>query len=95
MLIGSIGSVNIPGGLTWGWVPISQGDGALIDIWLPNGVAYSAQVMEQGSIQVAFNMPTGVTTGSAIRFRFKNIGGNRSVTTAGSYVNLYLVEFKK
>ena len=63
--------------------------------YLPTSVAYSAHVMEQGSIQIAFTMPSGVTASTALIFRFKNNGGARKVTTSGSYVNLFLVEFKK
>lgn len=95
VLVGSISSVNIPGDLTWGMVTVPQTDGYPIDVYLPNGVEYSAQVMEQGSIQIAFTMPSGVTSSTALRFRFKNNGGARNVTTSGSYVNLFLVEFKK
>ena len=94
VLVGSISSVNIPGGLTWGWVYVDA-EGGGTNVWLPTGVAYSAQVMEQGSIQIAFTMPSGITANTALRFRFKNNGGARNVTTSGSYVNLFLVEFKK
>ena len=71
----------------------AEGGGS--DVWLPKNVAYSALVMEQGSIQIAFTMPSGVTASTALRFVFKNNGGARKVTTSGSYVNLFLVEFKK
>lgn len=94
VLIGSIVSVNIPSGLVWGDVYYAQ-EGGGIYMWLPKGVEYAAQVMEQGSIQIAFTMPSGVTASTALKFRFKNNGGSRNVTTSGSYVNLYLVEFKK
>lgn len=96
VLVGSISSVNIPGDLNWGWVITGVDEGGVrTEAWLPTSVAYSAQVMEQGSIQIAFNMPSGVTSSTALRFRFKNNGGARNVTTSGSYVNLFLVEFKK
>jgi predicted phage tail protein len=94
VLIGSIVSINIPSGLVWGNVYYAQ-EGGGIYMWLPTGVEYAAQVMEQGSIQIAFTMPSGVTASTALKFRFKNNGGSRNVTTSGSYVNLYLVEFKK
>ena len=94
VLIGSIVSINIPSGLVWGNVYYAQEGGGFY-MWLPTGVEYAAQVMEQGSIQIAFTMPSGVTASTALKFRFKNNGGSRNVTTSGSYVNLYLVEFKK
>lgn len=94
VLIGSIVSINIPSGLVWGNVYYDQ-EGGGINMWLPKEVEYAAQVMEQGSIQIAFTMPSGVTASTALKFRFKNNGGSRNVTTSGSYVNLYLVEFKK
>ena len=94
VIIGSIVSINIPGNLIWGNVWFAtEGGGSYL--WLPKSVQYSAQVMEQGSIQIAFTMPEGVTASTAIKFRFKNNGGVRYATTSGSYVNLYLVEFKK
>ena len=94
VLIGSIVSINIPGDLIWGnvWFELEGGG---YYMWLPKAVRYMAQVMEQGSIQIAFTMPEGVTASTAIKFRFKNNGGARYATTSGSYVNLYLVEFKK
>lgn len=94
VLIGSIVSINIPSGLVWGNVYYAQEGGGFY-MRLPTGVEYAAQVMEQGSIQIAFTMPSGVTASTALKFRFKNNGGSRNVTTSGSYVNLYLVEFKK
>ena len=94
VLIGSIVSINIPSGLVWGDVYYAQEGGGFY-MRLPTGVEYAAQVMEQGSIQIAFTMPSGVTASTALKFRFKNNGGSRNVTTSGSYVNLYLVEFKK
>ena len=94
MLIGSIVSINIPSDLIWGYTRIDQ-EGGGYDVWLPQSVRYTAQVMEQGSIQLAFNMPISITASTALTFRFKNNGGNRNITTTGSYVNLYLVEFKK
>ena len=94
-LLGSISSVNIPGDLNWEHVRMDDGYGNSWTTYLPTSVAYSAQVMEQGSIQIAFTMPSGVTASTALRFIFKNNGGARKVTTSGSYVNLFLVEFKK
>ena len=94
VLIGSIVSINIPSGLVWGNVYYDQ-EGGGVNMWLPKEVSYAAQVMEQGSIQIAFTMPSGVTASTALKFRFKNNGGSRNVATSGSYVNLYLVEFKK
>ena len=94
-LLGSISSVNIPGDLNWEHVRMDDGYGNSWTSYLPTSVAYAAQVMEQGSVQIAFTMPSGVTASTALRFIFKNNGGAREVTTSGSYVNLFLVEFKK
>lgn len=64
-------------------------------ITMVTGVTEGAYIDEQGAIQVAFNMPYGINANSAIEIRLINKGGTRNVVVSGSYVNLYLVEFKK
>ena len=93
-LIGTIGSrVVVDGSVTRRVWVVTGLSGEYIT--MATGVTTGAYIDEQGAIQVAFTMPFGINASSALKFKFINSAVARSVVISGSYVNLFLVEFKK
>lgn len=93
-LIGTIGSrVVVDGSVTRRVWVVTGPSGEYIT--MATGVTTGAYIDEQGAIQVAFTMPFGINASSALKFKFINSAVARSVVISGSYVNLFLVEFKK
>lgn len=93
-MIGTIGSrVVVDGSVTRRVWVVTGPSGEYIT--MATGVTTGAYIDEQGAIQVAFTMPFGINASSALKFKFINSAVARSVVISGSYVNLFLVEFKK